>query len=175
MFDIDYLYDMYVRGVELNIDDISYCYDTFFKNLTRVIRTEDDICHNIGDIIRTEYPESWSDYGDYKCNFEGNYEYNYYVSGNIPAHKVYYDLIDELEDDLEQDFAERYYYILGTSKELKFEKEYLVPEGVYFKIVNIEKNVYDNDIVFDVFLEYIGFNKNITYEDFINNLGKEVV
>ena len=155
MFDIDYLYDMYVKGVELNIDDISYCYDTFFKNLTRVIRTEDDICHNIGDIIRTEYPESWSDYGDYKCNFEGNYEYNYYVSGNIPAHKVYYDLTDEFQDDSE--------------------KEYLVPEGVYFKIVNIEKNIYDDDVVFDVFLEYIGFNKNIPYEDFINNLRKEAV
>lgn len=82
--------------------------------------------------------------------------------------------MDEFQDDSEKDFVERYFYVLGTSKDLKREKEYLVPEGVYFKIVDIEKNIYDNDVIFDVFLEYIGFN-NISKEDFINNSGKEAV
>ena len=98
--------------------------------LNRTIRTGCELSYPVGSVFTSLSCESWSDGGEYECQFDGKFEYVFSLRGNIPCHVVDYGLDGE--------FSLSYYEALGTSPDYRYEREVLVPHGTAFKVVEVD-------------------------------------
>ena len=98
--------------------------------LNRTIRTVCELSYPVGSVFTSISNESWSDGGEYECQFEGKFEYVFSLRGDIDCHVVDYGLDGE--------FSRSYYEALGTSPDYRDEREVLVPHGTAFKVVGVD-------------------------------------
>ena len=98
--------------------------------LNRTIRTLCELSYPVGSVFTSLSCESWSDGGEYECQFDGKFEYVFSLRGNIPCHVVDY--------GLDSEFSHSYYEALGTSPDYSCEREVLVPHGTVFRVVDID-------------------------------------
>lgn len=86
--------------------------------------------YGLGSVFTSLSCESWSDGGEYECQFDGKFEYVFSLRGDIDCHVVDYGLDGE--------FSRSYYEALGTSPDYRAEREVLVPHGTLFKVVDVD-------------------------------------
>lgn len=98
--------------------------------LNRTIRTLCELSYPVGSVFTSLSCESWSDGGEYECQFDGKFEYVFSLRGNIACHVVDY--------GLDSEFSCSYYEVLGTSPDYRAEREVLVPHGTLFKVVDVD-------------------------------------
>ena len=98
--------------------------------LNRTIHTVCELSYPVGSVFTSLSCESWSNGGEYECQFDGKFEYVFSLRGNIPCHIVDYALYSE--------FSRSYYEALGTSPDYSCEREVLVPHGTAFKVVEVD-------------------------------------
>lgn len=98
--------------------------------LNRTIRTVCEISYPVGSVFTSLSCESWSNGGEYECQFDGKFEYVFSLRGDIDCHVVDYGLDGE--------FSRSYYEALGTSPDYSCERELLVPHGTVFKVVEVD-------------------------------------
>lgn len=56
--------------------------------LNRTIRTSCELSYPVGSVFTSLSCESWSDGGEYECQFDGNFEYVFSLRGNIYIYLV---------------------------------------------------------------------------------------
>ena len=98
--------------------------------LNRTIRTVCELSYLVGSVFTSLSCESWSDGGEYECQFDGKFEYVFSLRGDIPCHVVDY--------WLDCEFSRSYYEVLGTSLDYSCEREVLVPHGTVFKVLEVD-------------------------------------
>ena len=98
--------------------------------LNRTIRVRCELSYPVGSVFTSLSCESWSDGGEYECQFDGKFEYVFSLRGNIPCHVVDY--------VLDCEFSCSYYEALGTSPDYRCEREVLVAGGTVFKVVDVD-------------------------------------
>lgn len=101
--------------------------------LNRTIRTRCELSYPVGSVFTSLSCESWSDGGEYECQFDGNFEYVFLLRGNIPCHVVDY--------GLDCEFSHSYYEALGTSPDYSCEREVVVPHGTLFRVMDVDTYV----------------------------------
>ena len=101
--------------------------------LNRTIRTVCELSYPVGSVFTSLSCESWSDGGEYECQFDGKFEYVFSLRGDIDCHVVDYGLDGE--------FSRSYYEALGTSPDYRAEREVVVPHGTLFRVMDVDTYV----------------------------------
>ena len=104
--------------------EISNDINSTVKGAGREIQTNYKIDYQIGQIIETEKPESWTDGGEFTVENEKKYSYVFIVENEMPCHRVKYDENEE------------YNFALGIDEDCEGEKECIVPTGYKFGVVS---------------------------------------